>query len=395
METLNLSALEAPHSKRVAALMLNEHRPKGTICIKIGNEIRPIDIYCYLYAKYGSPNGLQNLLRKDSSDNLIHWDWTLVGQNCLLQIMGLNYRTEVWLFGDISKTVLSKELLLEHIKSDIGNYGKDIGEIRKSLEKWKHFVNPFHRLQSSIKTLKKELDSIGIDLEDEGIKDISEINDLDAYTELWKEKSTKYSKALGIAFGIRAMLPVLAESFVNLVIFGSARAEIRTDKRLMDDLYKRPIDVRIKSFHINCGGFAKAIDYSSKECANYHTLVNERNDLLHGNIAVDKLCFEEIYFKGNVPIFKEYRSMWERSLRIEIDAVGLRHVQKEIETIDNFIAYIISCMTPAGKKNIEHVMARRDIGFNPANSRVGVLLPKSLPDFHMSFSNSKRSSDEA
>lgn len=56
--------------------MLNkESRPKGGFSYSLVNEIKPIDLYCYLYAKFGSPNGLQNFLRNNSSDNLIHWEW--------------------------------------------------------------------------------------------------------------------------------------------------------------------------------------------------------------------------------------------------------------------------------------------------------------------------------
>ncbi|MBI2783090.1 MAG: hypothetical protein HYX64_03260 [Gammaproteobacteria bacterium] len=394
MDAFDLSAFEAPNPKCLANILLGESRPKGAAILEIGNEIKPVDLYCYLYAKFGPPNGMQNFLRRDDSDNMIHWDWTLAGERGLVQFLGMNYRTEIFLIGDISKDGVTKESIVSAIKVDIPTLSKRVGEIRKSLEKWKHFVNPYQRLKSSIDSMKRELDLAGLNPDDDAIENISSIDDMDSYTEKWKEKSDKYSKALGIAFGIRSMLPVLAEAFVNLLIFACARPEIRSDRRLMDDLYKRPIDVRIRSLHINCVGFERPIDYSSKECAEYHSLVNERNDLLHGNVAVDKLCFEEIYFNKRVPIFNEYRSMWERSLRAEIDAVGLPHVQAEIDVVDRFIDYVLSCMEKRNREGIELMMSRRDLGYNPANYRPGVLLPEALPDFRMGFSTSQEKSSD-
>lgn len=34
-------------------------------------------MYCYLKARFGEPNGVQNILRSDSSDNWIHWEYSL------------------------------------------------------------------------------------------------------------------------------------------------------------------------------------------------------------------------------------------------------------------------------------------------------------------------------
>ena len=89
------------------------------------------------------------------------------------------------------------------------------------------------------------------------------------------------------------MLPIMAEAFVNLILFTLMRPEIRGDSRLKDDAFKRHIDVRVKSLSINCIGFKQLIDYSNEICVRYHSVVNERNDLLHGNVDPKKLQFNE------------------------------------------------------------------------------------------------------
>jgi hypothetical protein len=37
----------------------------------------PVDMYCYLKARFGEPNGFQTFLAKDDSDNWIHGDYNL------------------------------------------------------------------------------------------------------------------------------------------------------------------------------------------------------------------------------------------------------------------------------------------------------------------------------
>lgn len=39
---------------------------------EITNELKPVDLFCYLSAKYGDPNGILTLLKEEDSDNLIH-----------------------------------------------------------------------------------------------------------------------------------------------------------------------------------------------------------------------------------------------------------------------------------------------------------------------------------
>lgn len=72
--------LEAVHPSCLAKIITGDKLPTQAIIWEFTNEIKPIDLYCYLQAKYGNPNGLQNFLRDDSSDNLIHWEWSLAGE---------------------------------------------------------------------------------------------------------------------------------------------------------------------------------------------------------------------------------------------------------------------------------------------------------------------------
>jgi hypothetical protein len=95
--------------------------------------------------------------------------------------------------------------------------------------------------------------------------------------------ATRYSKGLGLCFGIRSMLPVMAEAFVNLLLFALMRPELKSNQRLRDNTIRQPIDIRIMNLSVTCTGFESQVDYKHAAFKAYHTLVNERNDLLHGD----------------------------------------------------------------------------------------------------------------
>lgn len=83
--------LESIHPSCLMKILQGDKLPRKVEIWEFTNEIKPLDLYCYLYAKFGPPNGIQNFLRADDSDNLIHWEWTLVGDYGLTSIQGHNF----------------------------------------------------------------------------------------------------------------------------------------------------------------------------------------------------------------------------------------------------------------------------------------------------------------
>jgi len=345
------------------------------------SEVSPADLYCYLGARFGRPNGPQNFLRNNSSDNLIHWEWVLDHPSGTIHIQGMNFRTEIWVSSGLNVSDVDSEIFAAQIKADFANYGQKIGEIRKSLEKWTEFVNPYQRLRRTIEKMLSDVHALDLQPETQAIPDITEIDDIQQ--DRCGEILGRYSKGLGLCFGIRSMLPVMAEAYVNFLLFALMRPELKSDERLRENTIRQPIDVRVKSLHITCVGFENPVDYTSPACKAYHTLVNERNDLLHGNVVLEKLRFNDVYFHGRVPVFKEYRSMWERTVGVEINAVGLQRLSEEVATVNTFIEYLTSCMKPDVKKNIDMMSNKRNLGLNQQNGRIGILFSDRLVDMHM------------
>lgn len=135
--------------------------------------------------------------------------------------------------------------------------------------------------------------------------------------------------------------------------------------------------------HINCQGFSALVDYKSQPCAKYHSIVNERNDLLHGNFAIEKLSFGTVHFNDKVPVFIEYPTFWDRSFGVELAAAGFDRIDEELETIESFIEYLLSLLQPSVREHIEIIMAKRDLGLNAKTGRIGVLFPDTLVDMRM------------
>lgn len=374
-----VASLKGAHPKEFLEDMTRENRPKLGHRWVLRNEIAPSDLYCYLGARFGAPNGFQNFLRKDDYDNLIHWEWCLRCGEGWLTFQGMNFRTEVWITGHDGFKEADKSTLISQIKTDFANYGKKMSEMRKALEHWTEFVNPYRRIEGAIEKLLGDLRELKLRPEDEAIPDITNAEQITA--DRWGDLAGKYAKGLGLCFGIRSMLPVMAEAFVNLILFVLMRPDFKSDDRLREHTIRQPIDVRVKSLHVVCLGFERPIDYSHEFCKAYHTLVNERNDLLHGNVVLDKLKFNEVFFNGRVPVFKQYRSMWERSVGVEIQAVGLHRLEREVETVNNFIGYLKSCMNEKVQAQFEQIAQMRDLGLNSENGRIGVLFPGHLIDF--------------
>lgn len=380
-----VAALKSAHPKEFIEYIKLEDRQKRVHRWALRNEIAPSDLYCYLRARFGTPNGMQNFLRKDDSDNLVHWEWCLRYGPSWLTFQGMNFRTEIWLMGEIAAEEFDSTSLVAQIKADFGNYGKQMSEARKDLEHWTEFVNPYHRIRGSIEKLLDDLRELNLRPEDEAIPDITSAEQIPP--DHWGELLGRYTEGLGLCFGIRSMLPVMAEAFVNLVLFVLMKPDLKSDERLRENTIRQPIDVRVKLLHLTCSGFERAIDYSHESCKAYHRLVNERNDLLHGNVVLEKLKFNEVFFNGRVPIFKSYRSMWERSVGVEIQAVGLHRLEKEVEIVDNFSAYLMSCMNAGIREQFNRIAETRDLGINAENGRIGILFPGYLIDFFPSFSS--------
>jgi len=381
---ISLSDCKIISPEKIMAILTSGNIPKGGGIWTIENELKPSDLFCYLYAKFGKPNGIQNILRQDDSDNLIHWDWTLLHPCGLITFLGLNLRTEVHLIGNWNFPNCDREQLIGSIKRDYAQFGKEMKRIRTELlEDWDMFVNPYFQLKDSITQLMIEINDLKLNPEKDEISEIPiHMNETD-FSKKWADTARRYEKGFGLVMGVRAMTPVLAESFVNLLLYMLCRKDIKENKRLYETTVRANIDIKVQMLHINCIGFKNAVDWASPECKRYNSVVNERNDMLHGNVVIEKQKYGEIHFLGKVPIFKSYQNPWKQTIGVSMGASGMDRVDSDIAAVEAFIEYIQSNLELAVRKEVESLINRRDVGQNKKTGRLGILLPQHIVDFRM------------
>lgn len=375
-----VSSLVPATKKEVGAHFINRTMPQLSVVVEIRNELRPDTLFCYLGARFGPPNGPQTFLRNDDSDNLIHWDWCLKAGDLFVFVLGLNFRTEVQIYGKMDWEEGDRDRLIAQFKSEYQEAGPSMKKVRSILEHWSEFVNPYARLKQAIDHLKGELEALDLDIDRDRASFSAVVAGQGIREHSWYDTGVKYSKAFGICFAMRAMIPMMAEAFINLVMFATLRPEIKTDPRLKENAFRQPLDVRIKSLGVNCVGFKQKPDFAHPACKAFHTLVNERNDLLHGNVNVTKLQFNEVYFLGKIPVFREYRDMWERSLEVSIRSSGFLDWQNELEVAAEFIDYIKTCLLDEHVASLSYLANSLELGWNHEDGRLGVLFPDHLVD---------------
>jgi hypothetical protein len=277
--------------------------------------------------------------------------------------------------------------LIDAIKMDFGRLGHDMNNARKDLEKWRLFYNPYHRLEKTVTTYYEALaELIKSDLKlpadppthssvftPSGVS--LEKARMDEYLSNFHALADKYSRAADLSACLRLLCPVWAEAFINFVIFALSREEIKKDERLYQDYLRRDIDIRVKLLHVNCMGFVKPIDASDQHFKNFHSLMNDRNDLLHGNIDPDKLGYETVFFDGVIPLFTEPQGLARNSVGISLIGIEPEATLKRVETVRNFIDYIISHLEVPYGEQLRWMLKNRELGWRPLTKRIGILFP--------------------
>lgn len=371
------------HAKPTEIADWLKNRPDGSKSnfISIVNELKPSYLYLYFHAKFGPPNGIQNFMRSDDSDNLVHWDWTFKHENGLLSFWGMNRRTEILFIGNWDFAKIEKEQVIRSIKNDFKNFGAKMSKLRKDLpENWETFVNPYHNLESSIRMMEKELEELQVSPKTDRFPDYESSSGAIKVGEIISNISKRYIRAYGISKSLQALTPVMAESFLNLLLLLFMKKEVRENERVKDSVIRANIDVKVQALSLHCNGFQRPVDWKNEACVNYNRVINNRNDILHGNIVISKLKTGEIYFNGRVPVFKQYSDIWEQLFERRLEASGFNHVADDLKAIRDFVSYVLDCLDPTHKRMMMLFMERSEIGRNFEDGRFGILLPEHIAD---------------
>ncbi|WP_336440273.1 hypothetical protein [Phyllobacterium sp. CCNWLW11] len=107
----------------------------------VRTQLRPLDVYAYLRARFGIPNGFQNFLRRDDSDNWIHWDFNLKADDVDVYIQGTSREIHFMIAESI--TDQNWKNIIVGLKKDFGRVGRAKSDMTRSFEKFVVFQNKF------------------------------------------------------------------------------------------------------------------------------------------------------------------------------------------------------------------------------------------------------------
>ncbi len=335
-------------------------------------KLSPLDLYCYLKAKFGEPNGYQMALKDNqTSDNLFHWHYHLVSGKNHVHIMGLTYSIQFSAESDRKLTDVNWRDLVGALSKEFSETGKAKGEITRGLEKWKLFINPFARLTNVSSVIYDELTALHEVYQKTISKKMESNNFLDTHSELFSSLNNLIIKS----FSLRRLIPIIAESFVNVLIFLLAKEEIKSNDEKYQKTIRENIDERVLSLHSTCLGFTKGVEKEEMIFKDFCTIMNLRNDFLHGNIDPKKFSLQSVYFDKNIPLFKNSGGIYENVRKTTLKFIEPADVISDYNRVQEFINYILTLLD---SKYISSVTAFLDCvypGWSKLKNKVGILVP--------------------
>lgn len=335
--------------------------------------LSPKTLYCYLKGRFGEPRGGMSLLRSPTSDNLFQWQFNVTCDDDLLCILSSNSRVQFRAHTRNRLTVGQQTELLRDIREDFAQHGRLISKTRASLERWLLITNPYARVERAVAEFHAELSEITIAAYPKQPLMFDSEQDVRSHIRAMDDWMKRQGRVATLGTAIRMLAPVLAESFVNLTIFALAKPELKRDSRLLDHALRAQIDVRVKRLHLDCHGFRTAIAVDSQEFRDFHSLMNRRNQVLHGNVDPRQLKVDQVFFDGTVPVFEKEQDFLQRVGTWVAAEVDPDAATRDIACASLFIEHVMDCLDPAVQEQLRALMELDHFGYREDTGRVGVL----------------------
>lgn len=364
-----LADLRSPKAPKKRGRREGGNRP----VLVLQKTISPFDAYTYLHARFGAPNGLQTFLARDDSDNLFHWDYYLKAGDATLQFVGATEEVHVWFEGRFSDA--DCRTFIANMRADFGRVAEEKGRFASSLEKWNIFPNQYLAIANRCAELYDTICDALPKVEKKIVADNL------ATQNLAREKNNKSHAKLMTAITtapteLSVLIPVMFESFIGLLVAGFIRPEIKRNQAAFTAFVRLPLNQKLERLADNCRGFARPIEQNNPVFGRYWSVVNRRNDLIHGNVDPVRDALEVVYFHGKRPLYKSggdrIRQLW---LRL-IDQYNPWGVVDDYLAMHAFIIEILDHLTPANRNSLGYIMGDSQPGWDNKRKIYGILFPE-------------------
>lgn len=341
----------------------------------VRSKLRPVDVYCYLVARFGEPNGFQNFLRRDDSDNWIHWDFSIKADDVNVYIAGTSRDVHIIVDEALSDEQW-KDLILS-IKQDYQRVGREKSTILRRLEKFVVFQNKYVAIAELCAELHAEITDTP-PYEQPTIKAAAYEEAPESFKQAMDRASSRANKLYGNCLKLRLLMPIMAEAFINMIILIFSKDSIRNDQETYQAFIRTKIPQRLELLHKNCFGFAHGIDTRTKSYANFMRVIDKRNFALHGNVDPVKEQIETVYFDGKRPLFNQPGTHVAKLFE-HLESINKPdEVQREYEEVHMFLLEIVECLEPEMQRFFAHVIDDAYPGYEIRKRRVTRILPDHL-----------------
>jgi hypothetical protein len=359
-------------SKRRKNKKGKSRRPRGSYLI-VRTHLRPVDVYAYLRARFGTPNGFQNIFRKDDSDNLIHWDYHLRAGDADVHISGTSRTVHVMTTEALSDDQW-KELIIA-LKAEFARAGKAKSSMLRSFEKFVVFQNKYVALSG----LCAEHHEAIVDSEPPSIALPVATTSKRALERHYASVRAMGKRATGLyghCLSLRLLTPVMAEAFINMLILTFCKDSVRDDRETFDKFVRAKIPQRLDLLSQHCDGFDAPIDNRTDAYRDFMRVMNSRNFAIHGNVDPLREQIETVYFEGKRPLFVDggdnILKVFEHLEQINRPSDIIR----DYEAVHGFLHEITTYLTPKHQSFFQQVISDPYPGYEVRKRRVTRILPE-------------------
>jgi hypothetical protein len=344
--------------------------------LAVRHHLSPVDVYCYLKGRFGEPNGFANFLRRDSSDNLIHWDFNLKADDEDVYVYGTS--REIHFVISARLTDENWRDLILGIKADYKRVAGQTSEVFKSLEQWVIFPNRFVEIAAVCADLHAAIaDNIGGYRNLKTPSGTTKKNLREHYAAL--RSSTERASVLHRScLQLSVLTPVLAEAFINVLVLMLCKPEIRANTRQFDAFIRSQIDTKLFDLAYKCKGFVRPLDQHADTFKRFKRVMDKRNHSIHGNCDPEREQIELVYFEGRRPLFKEAGDHIGKFLEALERQYAPESVIRDYEDTQEFLTDLVTHLEPDLVGAVRTILEDPYPGYDVSRKKVGSVLPRRL-----------------
>lgn len=349
-------------------------RPASSTLV-VRARLRPVDVYTYLVARFGRPNGFQNFLRKNDSDNWIHWDFNVKAGAIDVYFAGASREIHIFITEEMNDD--NWDIFIETLKQDFARVGKAKSAALKALEKYYVFQNKFVALSGVCADLHATIIDTGR-RESMPKRSSAFAEDPDAFRGAMERVGERADRIYASCLQLRLLTPIMAEAFINMIILMFCKDEIRDHPTAYQDLLRAKVPERLKALSENCYGFAASVDSKTEAYKVFMRVIQKRNFALHGNVDPVREQIETVYFDGRRPLFDEPGHHVEKFFD-HLEALNEPdEVVAEYEGVHEFLVEIRDCMDVRTRRFFDQVISDAYPGWWVQKRRVTRILPENV-----------------